>query len=680
MPDIRNVLLIGHGDSGKTTLAEAILAAAKATPRRGRVEDGTATSDSDPEEKDRKSSVLLSLLHAGWKGAHLNLLDAPGYLDFIAEAMCGIQAVETALVAVSASAGVMVGTRRAVEIATERGVSIAFVLTKADHENARVDEVLGQMRELFGPRCVPATLPIGQGPGLQGVASVLAPPGKLAGDAKETFRAAAEQLTEKIVEAEDSVLERYLGGETIPPEEIRKTFAKAVAKGAVWPIYTVVSPRDLGVEALLDDVKEVFPGPAAGRKRAGVRPGTETPVSLEPLATAPFSAQVFKVVTDPYVGRISYLRIVSGALSSDTSVQNARTGKSERIAQMARAQGKDQTPLGKAEAGDIVAIPRIETLALGDTLHEAREAIQYPLAKFPVPMVSLAVEPKARGDEAKISGALQRLADEDPCFAFRRDAVTKEMVISGLSQLHLDVLLRRCARRFKVEVVTRPAKIPYQETITAKGDARYRHRKQTGGAGQFAEVWLRIEPKERGAGFEFADDTTGGSIPKQYIPSCEKGIRGVLETGAIAGYPIVDVRAAVYDGKDHPVDSKDIAFQIAARMAFKEAMKQAKPALLEPIVKVAITVPSKFLGEITGDLNGRRGRILGMDTRGDQTILTATVPLAEVQNYSTDLRSVTGGEGSYTMEPSHYEIVPSQVAKPIIERAATGRKDEEEEG
>ena len=665
MPGFRNVALVGHGDAGKTTLTEHLLAYAKAIPRAGTVQDGNTVSDFDQETKERKSSVSLGVTHAAVRDTHVNLLDAPGYPDFLGEAIAGLSVAETACICVPATSGPAVGTRHAWQLAGTLGCARAIVITKADHESAKIDETIAAVQESFGAKCVPAVIHQGTGASFTGVKPALGTADGLA-------------LTEQVVEVDDALMERYLEGQAIPPAELAAAFGAAMRAGSVVPIYIVSAEQGLGLPELADAIVDVFPAPDQVPPPKATAPGGDTPVTVSQAADGPAAARVFKVVSDPYVGRICYLRLYGGTLIGDQNPTNARTGKADRIPAYQRVQGKDLKPMDRAVAGDIVAVVKIEGLQREDTVH-GPVACRIAGPAFPTPMVSRAVEPKTRGDETKVAEAIQKLVDEDPTFRFRRDPVTKEQVISGLSELHLDITLKRGQRRSKVEFATRLPRVAYRETIVGKAESRYRHRKQTGGAGQFAEVWMRVLPRERGSGFEFADETVGGSIPKQFIPSCEKGIRRVLEDGAVAGYPVVDVRAEVFDGKHHPVDSKDIAFQIAARNAFKECMRNARPVLLEPIAKVEITVPSKYMGDITSDLSARRGRMQGMDSVGDLQIVKAEVPMAEVLSYSSELRSITRGEGAYTLEESHYDVVPSNIAQGIIEAAAkTMKKDEDD--
>ena len=474
---------------------------------------------------------------------------------------------------------------------------------------------------------------------------------------------------EAVIEADDQLLERYLGGEVISPEELSSGVVAAIRAGTVVPVLYASALKGIGIQELLSFFAGELPSPE-GEVRRTVYAGAEGQDEVKRTSGDPLCGQVFKIMTDDYVGKISFLRIFSGELKADTSFHNPQTGKSEKVKEVFTMQGKEQKPLPALVAGDIGTVTKLESLSIGDSICSDSDVCRVIRPAFPKPMVTVAVHPKARGDEGKIGTSLARLAEEDPTFFQERRADTRQLVIAGMSTLHLNILMSRLKQRYNVEVTTAAPRISYRETITGKGEARYRHKKQTGGAGQFADVQLRIAPRERGAGFEFVNAVVGGNIPFQYIPSCEKGIRSVMENGAVAGYPMVDIEATVFDGKHHPVDSKDIAFQIAARMAFKEAVAASKPVLLEPIMDVEIMIPQERMGDITGDLNSRRGRIMGMDTVAGMQLIKAQIPESELLSYAADLQSMTGGEGSYTVEFSHREVVPSHLAEKVIAAAA----------
>ncbi len=681
MPDvktdaIRNVVLVGHTHGGKTQIAEAMLHKAGVTTRMGSSDEGNTLSDFEPEEKERQGSVLASVLHFGWKNRHVNLIDTPGYGDFIGQVISGLAATDIAVLVVSAAVGPDIHSRRYFRMAGERGMARVVVVNKADAENVDLVALYEQIQEALGSQCRLVTAPVGQGPSFSGVVDVFA---QESGDALMDVASAHGEVVESIIEADETLMERYLGEEEITPEELAGAYVKALVEGTLVPVLYTSARGELGVEELMDLLVQYAPSPAQAKAiavRTGPGEDAET-VEVGGDPAGPLCAQVFKVVSDPYVGRISYLRVWSGTLEADSSARIGDDRRDTRFAQLLRIQGKESEPLAKAVAGDVVGVPKMEELGVGTSVC-TEETRLVPEAAFPVPMFSLALSPKSRGDEQKLSEALAKLVDEDPTLTTSRDRQTHELVLNGIGDIHLTVALARLKRRFQVDVDTKPPKIPYRETIMGKGEGHYRHKKQTGGAGQFGEVYLRVEPMERGEGFEFVDDIFGGAIPKPFLPAIEKGIREAMEEGVIAGYPFQDVRVSVYDGKHHPVDSKEIAFKIAGRNAFRDAVDKAKPTLLERFVDLAVTVPDQFLGDITGDLNSRRGRIQGMEAGagGTQTI-QAQVPLAEVTQYNTQLRSITGGQGAYTMEFSHYEPVPGNVQQQIIDAAAKAKEEED---
>ena len=674
---IRNVVLVGNSGSGKTQLAEAMLHKAGMITRLGTPEEGNTTSDFEPEEKDRQTSIFTSVLNLRWKDRHVNLLDAPGYADFIGSALWAMSAADTAVLVLNAAAGVDIHARRLFQAATDQKMARMIVVNRADVENVDLERLVDQVREALGPQCRLMGVPVGQGPDFKGVVDAFS---KSEGAALIDVASAHGELVESIVEADESLMERYLGDEKISPEELSAAFTKALQAGTVIPIFFASARKALGVEELLDAVALFSPNPKQAHPRAA-RKGAEAEapeITLQSDPGGPLCAQVFKVVADPYVGKVSYLRVLSGTLMADSSARIGDDRRETKFGQMLRVQGKDTQTMPKAVAGDIVGVSKIDDLGIGKTVSSGAEPLIALSPAMPVPMYALALQPKSRGDEQKISEVLAKALEEDTTLRTTRDRQTNELVVNGMGDIHLMMLLARLRRRYQLEVDTKPPKIPYRETIGGKAEGHYRHKKQTGGAGQFGEVYLRVEPLERGSGVEFVDDTFGGSIPKQFLPAIEKGVREACEEGVIAGYPFQDVRVLPYDGKSHPVDSKEIAFKIAGRYAFRDAVLKARPAILEPHVNMSITVPDSYLGSITGDLNSRRGRIMGMEAGagGVQTI-KVQVPLAEVSQYNTQLRSITGGQGTYTMEFSHYEPVPSHVQQQIIESAAKAKQAEE---
>jgi elongation factor G len=677
--DVRSLNLVGHGDSAKTTLAEAMLFRAGAIKRMGRVAEGSTALDFDPDEKESRHSVDAAVGRLEWKGKRVYLVDAPGYPDFIGAALATFPAVEASLLCVNATRGVSVNTRRMWDAAMLGGKSRALVVTKIDAENLDLPALVRELRETFGEAVLPVNLPVGRGPAVKEVVSVLALPHvpkheEVVGDEAEARRA----LVEKVVEEDEALMMKYLDGQAPGEEDLRRVLGAAMAAGHVIPVLFAAPEKGIGVAELLDFVVAELPG-ADGPVRHPVR-DPEGTAEVARKSTDPFAAVVWKTSIDPFVGKQSYLRVLSGEFREGMEVLVPRTGKTEKLAHGFTPLGKDETHCSQAVAGEILVVTKLEGVNLGDTLCDPAAPCRYAPMEWPDSMVSLAIEAKSANDEQKLGPALSKLMEEDPTFRVEVHRETKERVASGMSALHLNVVLKRLKRRFHLEVNTRVPRIPYRETVLSKSESRYRHKKQTGGRGQFAEVALRVWPKQRGEGLEFVDAVVGGTVPRQFIPAVEKGVRAACERGVLAGYPVVDVAAEVWDGKDHPVDSSEAAFKMAADRAFREAFQKARPVLLEPVMRLSIVIPSRFMGDITGDLNKRRGRIQGMDTRGSLQVIEALVPLGEISTYSTELRSITGGEGSFSMAHDHYDVVPAQTAEAIIARSAKGKTGEEDEG
>jgi elongation factor G len=652
--DIRNLCLVGHGSSGKTTLADALLFKAKAVARAGSVDDGTSVFDFEPEERERRHSLDLAAAHVSFQGRELNLLDAPGYPDFVGEAICGLHAVETAVLCIDAAAGIRINTVKMWEQARALGRGVLIVLTKMDQDNAAFAGRVAAIRERFGRECVPVLMPLGEGAAFRGVVSLVGG----ADGVPEGLQALASEAREKLMEADDRLLEEFLAGQAVTAEEIGRALPGEIARGGVVPILCVSAKKDLGVAELLDFIARYAPPP-------------------EGSPSGPLRAQVFKSVADPVVHRLSFVRVSSGTLAAEHPLHNARTGKASRIGALFKAFGKDHHAVASVPAGDLVCVSKVDDLNTGDTIGDAAGAEELPRFVFPVSMVAQAVEPRTKQDLARMSESLHKMADSDPTFHFTRDPGTGELVVTGRSKLHLDLILARLRRKFHVEVVTHPPKLALREAITAPAEGHHKHRKQSGGHGQYGEVFLRIRPAARGAGFTFTDAITQGKIPQQYVPAIEKGIRKTLEKGVLAGYPLTDLEVEVYDGSYHDVDSGPASFELAGSKAFKDAFAKAKPVLLEPVVHIEVTVPARFMGNITGDLNSRRGRILGMDSHGALQVVRAQIPMMEIMDYETQLRSVTGGEGSYTIEPSHYDTLPHRIAEGVIAKAKRPLDEEE---
>jgi elongation factor G len=667
--EVRNIALVGAGGAGKTTLAESLLFHCKATSRQGSVPEGNTVTDWDDDEKERQHSIVATPVHMRWDGKHINLIDAPGALDFIGEAICGLAAVETAVICVNAHDGVGVATRRVFRSAREQGLACIIVVTRIETENIVPADLYRSIQSSIGEQAVPINLPDCFGHGVSSVTDIFAAdvPEALH-DQAEDFR---QQVTDRVVECDDNLLESYFETGSVSKEDLEAAFPRALRQGNIVPILHVSTEKDVGVRKLLEFITHDCPAPAS---RAGVALRKAANAAGDPVEVAmdgPFSAQVWKIHVDPHVGKVAYLRVWSGALPSKTQIVVARTGNTERIGDLLELQGKEMHAVPQAVAGDIVAVAKVDDIAIGDTVTDGQCDWTFAPIPTPYPKVTLAIEPKNRNDEVKLGPELHKLADADPTFRAEREEATGELVVRGMSTLHVDIMLKRLARK-KVESVTRPPRIPYLETITAKGEGMYRHKKQTGGRGQFAEVHLRVEPLPRGEKFEFVDAVVGGTIPRQYIPAVEKGVVETCTRGVLAGYPFVDVRVIVHFGKFHDVDSDEHSFKLASSQAFRAAVQTARPVLLEPILKVDIEVPARFMGDISGDLNSRRGRILSMNQEQDMAVIEAHVTLAEMMQYSTELRSLTAGEGDYTFQLDHYDVLPSHIASEVI---AKGRKD-----
>ncbi len=685
---LRNVALIGHSSSGKTTLAEAMLFDTGATSRRGRVEDGTTIGDWDDEAIRRRISVSSSVIPCEWRSAKINLLDTPGFIDFVGETKGGVSVADAALVLVDAVAGVEVGTELGWGYLDERSLPRMVLINKMDRENARFQGVLSALREVFGGTVVAAQLPIGSGPEFRGVIDLIAMkaymgeagtladiPAEMADEATE----ARTQLVEAAAEGDDALIMKYLDGEELTPEEIHGGLRAGIIAGNIIPVFSGSSLANIGIRPLLDAVVAFLPNPTEAGVPVAQRPNGEE-VSLPADPAGPLAVYVYKTVADPYVGKISYYRVVSGTMRGDTRLYSLPAGNEERISQIFMPRGKEQVPVTQLVAGDIGGVAKLASTATNDTLCDKANPLVMPQPTYPEPLFSVAISPKTKADSAKMGPTLTRITEEDPSLSWRFEPGTSETILSGMGEVHIDLAIRRMEAKFGVSVTTSVPKVPYRESITHNSADFYRHKKQTGGAGQFGEVHMEIKPLPTGSGFEF--DTSrvfGGAISNSFFPSIEKGIKQVLGTGPLAGYPVVDVRCEVYDGKMHPVDSKDIAFQIAGREVFKKTFLQAGPVLLEPIMDVRITVPEEYMGDIMSDLNTRRGRVQGMEQAKGKGIITAQVPLAEMQRYAIDLRSMTQGRGFYTMKLSRYDPVPSHTAEGIIAQAKKDRVEAEEE-
>jgi len=686
---IRNIAVVGHGGTGKTSLVEAMLFHAKAIDRLGKVDDGTTTTDFDPEEIRRKHTINVSLAPLEWDDAKVNLIDTPGYPDFIGEMIGALRVCEGALVVVDGVAGTQVQTEQAWAQADQYHLARLVVVNRLDRENANFDRVTEGLRARFGPRVVPMHLPIGTETGFRGVVDLVTMKVHLATDAGEKVEevpaelrdaaaAARDRLMEAAAESDDTLVEKYLEAGTLTDEELRLGLTAGVRAGKIVPVMAAAGVRRVGVSQVLSALVGLLP-PAAATRAVGAHPRNGAEVPIEPSDRGPFAALVFKTMADPYVGRLSYFRVYGGTFASDSQVTNSTRDKTERIGQLYILRGKHQEPVPQVGPGDLGAVAKLADSGTGDTLCSKEAPVRLAPVAFPEPVISMAIEPKSKADEDKMGNALHRLAEEDPTFKVKRDPELKQTVISGMGESHLEIMADRLRRKFGVEVTLAPPRVPYRETIKGKAKAEGRHVKQSGGRGQYGVCWLELEPMPRGGGFEFVDKIYGGSIPNQFIPSVEKGVRKQLEEGILAGYPVVDLRVILYDGKYHDVDSSDIAFQLAGAVGFRQAATQAGITLLEPILDIAVRVPEDLMGDIIGDLNSKRARIMGMESQGDgTTIVRAQVPQAEVLRYASDLRSITGGRGNFTAAFARYDPVPAHVADKVVAEAR--RQKQEAEG
>ena len=667
--DIHNVLLAGCRSSGKTTLAEALLFRAGETNRKGSVEAGTCASDFEKEEREHHHSVYSALLHATHQGKRINLLDLPGAPDLIGQAMACLPAAETMMLVMDPEAGVDSMSRRLVKLAHELDLPVSIIVNKLDGHVGLLNAFLDELREAFGRGCLPINLP--SNGGTEVIDCLLNGEGESDLGAVSGFHT---QLLDQIVELDDALMERYLEGEEPNYEALHEPFEVAMDQAHVVPICFTDAVSGVGVEALLDIIVRHFPSPPEGNRRPFFIGEGEDEVQFlyEDDPDAPLLAHVFHVTTDPYLGKLCFFRVYQGTVQSGDHLFVGAGRKPVRLSHVFQLQGKERAETKEIIAGDMGAVAKIDDLHLGDVLHDdhSLDHVHHKALPYPVPLHALAVVPKTRGDETKIADVLHRIREEDPTFEAHYDNETHELVIHGLGQMHLSLVLERIENQ-GVAVDAKPPKIAYRETIQGHAEGHYRHKKQSGGAGQFGEVYLRIEPLERGSGFEFVDAIVGGVIPKGFMPAIEKGIRDIMRKGIAAGYPVEDVRVTVYDGKTHSVDSKEIAFKTAGKFAFKDAFLKARPTILEPVVQVEVTTPGTSLGSITGDLSSRRGKVYGTDTMGSGTTLVkASVPLAEMIEYEPALKSMTKGRGSFTMEFSHYDPVPDRVAKDLVAKHA----------
>jgi elongation factor G len=690
--DIRNVALIGHGDSGKTSLTSALLFVAGAVNRLGRVDDGTSTTDFDEEEIDRKISLQTSLAHLEWRGSKINLIDTPGYAAFAADAKAGLAVADAALLLVEAVAGVQVITERVFGWCREFLVPRVFVINKLDRENASFERTMQSIVERFDRRAVLIQIPIGAEAGFEGVVDLIGMKahryakdgsgqvtvGDVPAELTEMASEYHAKLVEMVAESDDSLMEIFFDSGEIPHDKMVAGLHRAFLDRKIFPVVLASSTRAIGIRNILDVAVDLMPAPSERGAKAGVVPATGVAAEREPSSSAPVSAFVFKTIADPYAGRLSLFRVYSGSLRGDSAVHNVARGAGERLGTVNVVQGKQLVPVPELRAGDVGVVAKLKETKTGDTLADPAHPIQYPGIAFPEPAISFAIEPKSKGDEDKISTALSRLMEEDPVLRVNRDARTHEMLVSGNGQVHVEVAIAKMKRKFGVEAILKQPKVPYLETIKKKVPAvQGRHKKQTGGRGQFGDCWIEMEPLPRGAGFEFVDKIFGGSIPQNFRPAVEKGIRESAERGWLSGNPVVDFRVILTDGSYHDVDSSEMAFKIAGSLAFKAAMEQARPTILEPIYHVEITAPEECMGDIMGDLSSRRGKPQGMETQGHYQIIKAIVPLSELLTYASTLKSITSDRGTYHMEFDHYDEIPAQVQEKIVAEYARHKQEAE---
>jgi elongation factor G len=673
LENIRNVAILSHSGAGKTSLSEAVLFNAKAITRLGKVDEGTTTSDYDPDETRRRISINLSVLPYQWQGTKVNLLDTPGYADFVGEVKSGLRVSEGAVILICATSGIEVGTEQVWQYCEESGLPRIILINKMDRENADFFKVAEAAQAKLGIKCVPVQIPIGSHTSFSGVIDLVkmkaytgnpAKEGAIPADIKaqaDTYRA---KLIEIVAGADDKLIEKYLSDETISQEELEAALKTGVSSGKLVPIFTGSALQNIGLTLLMDAIQHYLPSPK-DREFEEIDPVKQTTIKVKPSPTDPLAALVFKTSADPYVGKLTYFRVYTGTFSSNSQLWNSSHNEPERIGQVFLMRGKNQEPVQHVTAGDIGVVAKLNLTGTGDTLCTKEKPIKLNPIIFPTPIYSGAVTPKSKTDLDKLGSSLTRLAEEDHTIKVRRDHDTGEMVLSGLGETQLEVVVEKMQRKFGVGVILAVPKVPYKETITASGKGDYKHKKQTGGHGQYGHVMLEVEPLPRGTGLEFVDGIVGGTIPRNFLPAVEKGVKEAVHEGVIAGFPVVDVRARVYDGSFHPVDSSEICFKIAGAGALKKAMESAHPVLLEPIVKLKVIVPDNYTGDIMSDLNNKRGRVMGMLPENGYNTIEAEVPMAEVLRYAIDLKSITQGRGRYTYEFSHYEDVPSFAAQKI---------------
>ena len=693
--NIRNVAVVGHGRAGKTSLVSAMLQTAGATQRLGHVDDGTAATDYDDEEIARKMSISAALAYVEWGKTKINILDTPGFNMFVHEAKMVLPVVDAAIVVVDGVAGVEVVTQRVWNYCEEFKTPRLIIASRMDRERADASRVLDSLTNAFGRTVIPLELPIGSEKNFTGVVDLVnmkaytyelggsgkGKEGEIPANLKDQAQAAHEKLVEMVAEGNDALMEEFFEKGTIPEEHLIPALHEAIREDKIFPVIFGSGLGNIGADRVMDFIVDYTPAPSEHEWVQGevVSSGNGEPPKRHETDAEPVSLYVFKTVNDVFAGRISYFKVFSGVLKNDASLQNFTRNSPEKLAHISIMQGKTAVPVTELHAGDIGAVAKLKDTLTGDTLGDKSAPIQYPKVHLPEPAITFAIEPKSRADEDKLGPSIHKLMEEDAMLRFFRDPQTKEFLIAGTGQQHIEVVVAKMKKRYHAEVNLKAPKVPYRETIRGKADVQGRHKKQTGGHGQYGDCKIKMEPLPRGGEFEFVNDIFGGAIPRNFIPAVEKGIKDAAGRGYLAGFPVVDFRVILYDGSYHDVDSNDLSFQMAGRIAFKKAMEVAKPTLLEPIMHVEITVPDEFAGSIMGDLNSRRGRIQGMDNKAGNTIVKSEVPMAEMLTYGVDLTAMTQGRGSFNMEMHHYDVVPGQLQEKIIEKARAARGDVKEE-
>ena len=687
--DVRNIGIIGHGGTGKTSLTEAILFNCKETDRIGRVEDGTTVCDYDPEEKKRQISISVAVAPCEFNNHRLYFVDTPGYFDFVGELIQGLKAVDTAIINTCAVSGLQVGTEKAWDYVNKFKVPRVFFINKLDRENANFDMVFEQIKNKFGTSVVPVQIPIGKETGFKGVVDIIENKakiydsktktmidGEIPSDLESMVAEYRNLLMESVAETDEVLLDKYLGEGELSNEEIITGLRKGINSCDIAPVFCGSAIANIGIHTLLDSIIKYLPSPSEKGAYEGINPKNNEKSQRNANTSDPFSAMVFKTIADPFIGRLSMFRVISGTINSDATFYNSTQDKTEKINTLYVMKGKNQISVPKLQAGDIGAIAKLQYTMTGDTICDPLHPVLYSGFEFPQPCISMAVFPKSKGDEDKISSGLHKLREEDPTFSISRDVEYAEMIVSGLGELHIEVIANKLKNKFGADVTLDTPKIPYRETIKKMADIQSKYKKQSGGHGQYGDVHIKFEPQYETEDLVFVDAIVGGVVPRQYIPAVEKGLREAMRKGVLAGFPVINLKATLHYGSYHPVDSSEMAFKTAASMAYKKGLKEANPIILEPIVHMEITVPDEYMGDVMGDMNRRRGKVHGMEPKDGMQVVITEVPLSEVFRYATDLRSMTQARGSFTMKFERYDEVPAIVAQKIIEGA---HKEEEEE-